>query len=73
MRCLRTNPYHQRKATPSARRSKPLTPAMMPMLVTDLIIHDTLEGSGRGRKTGQALSVHYRLVGHDATKPGGKG
>ena len=52
---------------------KPLTPAMMPMLVTDLIIHDTLVGNGEGAKTGQALSVHYTGWLYDATKPGGKG
>ena len=52
---------------------KPLTPAMMPMLVTDLIIHDRVEGSGEGAKAGQELSVHYTGWLYDSTKPDGKG
>ena len=60
-------------APPAKPVEKPLTPAMMPMLVTDLIVHDNLEGSGEGAKTGQALSVHYTGWLYDARQPDGKG
>jgi FKBP-type peptidyl-prolyl cis-trans isomerase FkpA len=59
--------------TPPKASEKPLTASMLPMLVNDLVIHDTLEGSGEGAKTGQALSVHYTGWLYDAARPDGKG
>ncbi len=45
----------------------------MPMLVTDLIVFDNLDGSGEGAKPGQSLSVHYTGWLFDSRRPDGKG